>query len=82
LSLIKEVSKDMGLEIGAQDISVFEKGAHTGETSRFQIKELADYCLVGHSESRVVGYGNHQERCMHHDRLNSIVCFVGANQLK
>lgn len=50
LSLIKEVGKDIGFEIGAQDVSVFERGAHTGEVGYFQLKELADYCIVGHSE--------------------------------
>lgn len=38
--------------IGAQDISPFESGAYTGEISSSQIKEFADYVLIGHSERR------------------------------
>jgi triosephosphate isomerase len=52
LSLLKEVSGKIGFEVGAQDLSVFEKGAHTGETGNFQLKGLANYCIVGHSERK------------------------------
>ena len=39
--------------IGAQNISQFEKGAHTGEVSADMIADLgAKYCIVGHSERR------------------------------
>ena len=39
--------------IGAQNISEFEKGAHTGEISADMIADLgAKYCIVGHSERR------------------------------
>lgn len=36
--------------IGAQDVSVNEKGSHTGDTGAFQLKEYVKYCIVGHSE--------------------------------
>lgn len=39
-------------KIGAQDLSPFDKGAFTGEVSASQIKEFADYVLIGHSERR------------------------------
>ncbi len=39
-------------KIGAQDISPFDVGAYTGEISASQIKEFADYVLIGHSERR------------------------------
>jgi len=38
--------------LGAQDISPFEEGAYTGEVNAKQIKELADWVIVGHSERR------------------------------
>ena len=39
--------------IGAQNISQFDKGAHTGEVSADMIADLgAKYCIVGHSERR------------------------------
>lgn len=39
-------------QIGAQDISPFNSGAFTGEVSGEQIKEFADYVIIGHSERR------------------------------
>lgn len=40
------------LKFAAQNISPFEEGAYTGEVSAKQIKEFADYVLIGHSERR------------------------------
>ena len=41
------------MQCGAQDVSVHESGAYTGETSAAMLKELgARYVLVGHSERR------------------------------
>ena len=45
--------KSRRLAIGAQNISEFDKGAHTGEISANMIADLgAKYCIVGHSERR------------------------------
>ncbi|MGH7203545.1 MAG: triose-phosphate isomerase family protein, partial [Candidatus Levyibacteriota bacterium] len=38
--------------IGAQDISPFASGAYTGEVNANQIKEFAQYAIIGHSERR------------------------------
>lgn len=43
---------DIPLKIGAQDVSPFGSGAYTGEVAAEQIKEFADYVLIGHSERR------------------------------
>ena len=43
---------DVPLKIGAQDVSPFGSGAYTGEISAEQVKEFADYVLIGHSERR------------------------------
>ncbi len=40
------------IKIGAQNVSPFDKGAYTGEVFGAQIKEFADYVIVGHSERR------------------------------
>jgi triosephosphate isomerase len=41
------------LALGAQDISVFDSGAYTGEVSGVALKKLAvKYALIGHSERR------------------------------
>ncbi|MBI2599136.1 triosephosphate isomerase [Candidatus Curtissbacteria bacterium] len=46
--------KDQSLKIklASQDISKFEQGAATGEVAASQIKDLAAYTLIGHSERR------------------------------
>jgi len=49
LPLLKKVG---GVEQCAQDISLDQKGAHTGEIGAFQIKEFCTYCIVGHSERK------------------------------
>jgi triosephosphate isomerase (TIM) len=38
--------------LGAQNISPFAEGAYTGEIDGTQIKEYADYVIIGHSERR------------------------------
>ena len=37
---------------GAQDVSPFSAGKHTGEITARMLSELITYCLVGHSERR------------------------------
>lgn len=38
--------------LGAQDVSPFDEGAYTGEVAALQIKELATWVIIGHSERR------------------------------
>ncbi len=38
--------------IGSQNVSPFDEGAYTGEISAKQIKEFANYTIIGHSERR------------------------------
>ena len=54
LSLFKDYKERNGLkfELGAQDISRFPQGPYTGEINGAQIKDFANYVLVGHSERR------------------------------
>ncbi len=40
------------VHIGAQNVSAFEKGAYTGETTAIHLKDYATYTLIGHSERR------------------------------
>lgn len=42
----------LSIQLGAQDVSPFSEGAYTGEVSARQIKELADWVIIGHSERR------------------------------
>jgi triosephosphate isomerase (TIM) len=50
---LKIKSGQLSLKLGAQDLSPFGSGAFTGEVNALQIKEFADYVLIGHSERRV-----------------------------
>ena len=44
------------VKIGAQDVSKFESGAHTGENSALMLKSVGtSYVIVGHSERRAMG---------------------------
>ncbi len=46
------VNCSLSIVVGAQDISPFDEGAYTGEVNGEQIKEFADYVIIGHSERR------------------------------
>ena len=54
--LIPAVSKairDSRLSYGAQDVSVHDSGAYTGEVAAPMLADLGvKYCIVGHSERR------------------------------
>lgn len=39
-------------KLGAQDVSVFPEGKHTGEVSAKLLRDFVQYVLVGHSERR------------------------------
>ncbi len=43
---------NLKLELGAQDVSMFEQGAYTGEVAASQIADLCRYVIIGHSERR------------------------------
>lgn len=52
LSIIYELSKISTVKVSAQDVSLKEKGANTGETGAFQIKDFCKYAIIGHSERK------------------------------
>ncbi len=45
-------NQELRIKLGAQDVSPFDEGAYTGEVSAKQIKEFADFAIIGHSERR------------------------------
>jgi len=45
-------TNNLPVKVGAQNVSPFDEGAYTGEINGKQIKEFADYVLIGHSERR------------------------------
>lgn len=51
VSLFIEEHK-LPFKVGGENISPFDEGAYTGEESARQVKEFADYVIIGHSERR------------------------------
>lgn len=43
---------NLPVKVGAQDVSPFDEGAFTGEVNAKQIKDFAEFVLIGHSERR------------------------------
>lgn len=43
---------NLHVSLGAQTVSSVDEGAHTGEVNARQIKDFADYVIIGHSEER------------------------------
>jgi triosephosphate isomerase len=51
--LLKERSaKTVPIKLGAQNISPYEEGAHTGEETGEMISDFASFVIIGHSERR------------------------------
>lgn len=55
LPKVKEltVNSKLSIAVGAQNLSPFDEGAYTGEVNAKQIKEFAQFVLIGHSERRI-----------------------------
>ncbi len=52
LLAVAEYLEETPILLGAQDCYWVDEGAFTGEVSALMLKELARYCIVGHSERR------------------------------
>lgn len=52
LTAVHDVVAGSGVQLGAQTVSRFREGAHTGETSARMIAEVCAFAVVGHSERR------------------------------
>lgn len=50
--LVSSSPLSLPLKIGAQNVSPFDEGAHTGEEPARILHEFAQYVLIGHSERR------------------------------
>ncbi|MCA9359291.1 triosephosphate isomerase, partial [Candidatus Kaiserbacteria bacterium] len=84
---LHEVGKKIGknkVALAAQDVFYKTIGAHTGEVSVLQLKELGvDYVIIGHSERRALGESNNDVRekvatVLQH-KLTPVVC-VGERE--
>jgi triosephosphate isomerase len=62
LSEVKNIVGDSTkVTVGAQNMHYDEEGAFTGEISPLMVKEMAKYCILGHSERRQLFGENDQE---------------------
>jgi triosephosphate isomerase len=63
--------------LAAQDVSKNAKGAHTGDTGSFQLKEFCKYAIVGHSERNEdkTVVMEKIDRCLE-EGITPIVCFI------
>ncbi len=54
LPLLKSYANEVTVPVsfGSEDVSPFDEGAYTGEVTAEEIKEFADYAIIGHSERR------------------------------
>ena len=68
------------LYLGGQDCSNYNEGAYTGEVSASMLKEaLCHFCIVGHSERRLIFGQSNEDVCMKVSNLiahniNPIIC--------
>lgn len=44
------IDNTLPFKLGAQDVSPFTEGSYTGAVNAKQVKEFADYVIIGHSE--------------------------------
>lgn len=80
---IFELSQKTSLKLASQDVSFEEKGAHTGETGAFQIKEFCKYAIIGHSERKENKEMVTKKRnaCLK-GGITPIICFINPRDIK
>lgn len=88
LSLVSSEVKNRKLrvKVGAQNISQFGEGAYTGEINSRQLKDFADYVIIGHSERRKNFLENdevleHKVNLAKANNLISIFCVQSRNTI-
>lgn len=84
LSAVSEFcDKHEHISAAAQDVSIYERGAHTGYVGAFDLKYFCRYCVVGHSErqesEREVEIKVSQ--CLNNDII-PIICFAKPEQVE
>lgn len=81
------LKQSSGIMIGAQNVSEYFNGAHTGEVSATMLKSAgADFCIVGHSERKqnnfeTLSQTNLKVKSLINAGLTPIIC-VGEDLLK
>lgn len=89
LEFLSEFVKEekLPIQIGAQDLSAYSEGPYTGEVAAREIKEFAEYVLVGHSERRRL-FNETQEEITNklseaeRNKLKAVLCISEIEQLE
>ena len=81
LPLVIKYAENYGLEVSTQDVSIYKKGAYTGDVGAFQIKDFCHYCIVGHSERNETTENvlKKVDLCLE-DKVIPIVCFKNPKE--
>lgn len=76
----KELNKE-NMECSAQNVSLHERGAHTGDIGAFEINDFCKYSIVGHSErkERKEIVIKKRDVCLRHN-ITPIVCFINKEE--
>ena len=81
---IKEKSLEFNIKVAAQSVSKFDKGSYTGEVSASQLKDYAEYVIIGHSERKIFNETLTDAIDKIHvalaNNLKPIVCFSNADE--
>ena len=78
--------KNTNIQLGAQNVSKFTKGAYTGEVTVEMLNGLASHCIVGHSERRKY-FGESDDdvilkvKLLLQENITPVLCVSDLNQL-
>ena len=76
-------SNSLPFEVGVQNISKFDEGAHTGEVSAREAREFVRVSIIGHSERRALGETDRDVQkkveIAVKNNIEPIVCVVNEN---
>lgn len=83
LEEVRNFIKTPNTFVASQDVDLNDKGAHTGATGIFQVKEFAQFAIVGHSEKNesLETALRKRDLCLQNG-ITPITCFVNPQDIK